>query len=315
MIITRTPLRISFVGGGSDLPWFYNEEPGACVTAAIDKYVYVTYSPKYEGTFRAAYSQMETVDNAADFKHELIRETLLATNNVFSGREIHSIADIPGGTGLGSSSAFTVGLLRSMYPNLVPVDLAMAAIGVEIDRCGKAIGVQDQMTGALGGIHIFGFGPKVEGHVLPARILAIECEYQQLSDHLLLFDTGMRRNKDASTLLVAQQQNRDEVRQLAAMAEPFAKALVAGEMKMCGTIMDDAWGIKRGFVANDKVNDWYRNAKWEGAWGGKLCGAGGGGFMLFMAPPQAHSRIEKVLGLRRVPIKVGVEGSKVIYSD
>lgn len=317
MIITRTPLRISFVGGGSDLPWFYNEEPGACVAAAIDKYVYVTYSTKYEDVYRAAYSQMETVDHIDQLQHELIREVLKAVQPDYAkmhGREIHSIADIPGGTGLGSSSAFTVGLLHALYPEMLPGPLALAAIGIELGQCHKAIGIQDQMIAAMGGVHLYGFGPKVGGQVVAPRITPVACDYEALSSHLLLLDTGLRRQEDAGVTLSGQVWDRELLRALAVMAEPFAKALAHGSFQLCGSIMDAAWMIKKQFVG-DVFDQWYRTAKIEGAWGGKLCGAGGGGFMLFMAPPETHVRIKAALRLRYVPIRVGVQGSQVVYQD
>jgi D-glycero-alpha-D-manno-heptose-7-phosphate kinase len=314
MILTRTPLRISFVGGGSDRPSFYNEEPGACVAAAIDKYVYVAVNPKYDGSIRAAYSVTENVASVDELQHELIREALKASYVLDGGIEIHSIADIPGGTGLGSSSSFTVGLLASLYTmNEIewygPQWLAHDACRIEIDRCAKQIGKQDQYTAAYGGVNLLGFTSK------GVTVAPIACDLDALSAHCLLLDTGMARQGDAGQVLAGQQQDRDDVRELAALAGTFAYTLRRNDFEMCGKIMDTAWMIKRGFIGSDQIDAWYSLACHWGAWGGKLCGAGGGGFLLFLAPPERHQAIIQALGLRHVPIRVGVPGCEVVYGS
>lgn len=312
MIITRTPLRISFVGGGSDLPWFYREEPGAVVNAAIDKYVYVTHSKKYEGTFRAAYSQMETVTDLHDLKHELIRETLLSDTTYYrlGGREIHSIADLPGSTGLGSSSAFTVGLCKAFWPYVDAAHLGALAADIEINKCKKTIGVQDHYIAAFGGVNTQVFVP-----THPMTPSAIDCDTDVLSDHCLLLDTGTRRVRDAGEEISAQNHDRESVRELAHLVTPFSEALQANDFESCGRVMHTAWEVKSALLKDQDIQDRYDIARMSGAWGGKLCGAGGGGFMLFLAPPGKHYAIATTLGMRRVSIKVGVEGSKVLYSD
>jgi D-glycero-alpha-D-manno-heptose-7-phosphate kinase len=306
---------VSFVGGGSDLPWFYQEEPGACVSAAIDKYVYVTVSDKYDGTIRAAYSTTENVAKVEDLQHELIRE-VLRWHDGTHGIEVHSIADIPGGTGLGSSSAFTVGLLHAHGPGATPKTYAEHACQIEIYQCGKPIGKQDQYAVAYGGVNLLTLGKQTGVNVEP-----ISCDYEALSDHCLLFDTGVRRLGDAAAEIMGQYHDRDNLRQLASLAMDFATELRFGHFDHCGEILDEAWKIKRQYVgrgissdANALISAVYAAARLNGAWGGKLCGAGGGGFMLFMAPPQAHEAIRSSLGLRQVPIRLGAEGSKVIYS-
>lgn len=313
MIITRTPLRISFVGGGSDRPSFYNEEPGACVAASIDKYVTVTVSDKYDGSIRVAYSQTEDVRHLDQLQHELAREALKTAGMFDGGIEIHSIADIPGGTGLGSSSSFTVGLLKALYTKQQLEHygshwLAHDATTVEISLCKKAIGKQDQYAAAYGGVNLLGFTSK------GVTVEPIESDLDALSSHCLLLDTGLARTGDAGVVLAGQQQDRDDVRLLAGMAHGFAGALARGDFEHCGSFMDAAWLLKRRFVgaAYDK---WYQAAEDAGAWGGKLCGAGGGGFLLFLAPPERHQAIIDALGLRHVPIRVGVKGCEVIYHD
>lgn len=313
MILTKTPLRISFVGGGSDRPSFYSEEPGVCIAAAIDKYVYVAVNPKYDGSIRAAYSVTENVNSVDELQHELIKEALRFLV-IDRGIEIHSIADIPGGTGLGSSSAFTVGLLAALDGwddpgHWTPQWLAEKACHIEIDRCRKPIGKQDQYTAAYGGLNLLGFTSK------GVTVSPIACDLDALSAHCLLLDTGLARQGDAGAVLASQQQDRDDVRELVDLALDFAAALAKNDLLLCGAIMADAWDIKRRFIRNPKVNFLYERAIEAGAWGGKLCGAGGGGFLLFLAPPERHAAITNALGLRRVPIRVGVAGCEVVWQS
>jgi D-glycero-alpha-D-manno-heptose-7-phosphate kinase len=306
VIVTKTPLRISFVGGGSDRPSFYQEEPGACVAAAIDKYVYVAVNPKYDGSIRAAYSVTENVPTVDLLQHELIREALRWTKRT-GGIEVHSIADLPGGTGLGSSSAFTVGLLSALDPYGEHLWAANIASQIEIEACGKPIGKQDQYTATYGGLNLLGF--TAQG----VTVSPIACDLDALSSHCLLLDTGLARQGDAGQQLASQQQDRDDVRELVRLAHYFAKHLADGELRNCGAAMDAAWMIKRGFVGSDQIDAWYSLACHWGAWGGKLCGAGGGGFLLFLAPPERHAAIVQALGLRHVPIRIGVEGCRVVH--
>jgi D-glycero-alpha-D-manno-heptose-7-phosphate kinase len=309
MILTRTPLRISFVGGGSDRPSFYQEEPGACVAAAIDKYVYVAVNPKYDGSIRAAYSITENVNSVDELQHELIREALEMCGPE-AGIEVHSIADIPSGTGLGSSSAFTVGLINALvmhaYGKAEPPGLAADACHIEIDRCHKPIGKQDQYTAAYGGLNLLGFTSQ------GVTVDPIACDLDALSAHCLLLDTGLTRQGDAGAVLASQQQDRDHIRALVELADGFAKELTNEDFEICGLLMDQAWQIKRQYV-DDVFDFMYGEAMQAGAWGGKLCGAGGGGFLLFLAPPDRHQAITSALGLRRVPIYVGVPGSEVVW--
>lgn len=306
MILTKTPLRISFVGGGSDRPWFYQEEPGACVAAAIDKYIYVVVNPKYDGAIRAAYSLTENVASVDQLQHELIREALIWTQRT-AGIEVHSIADLPGGSGLGSSSSFTVGLLAALDPYGDQKWTANIASQIEIEGCGKPIGKQDQYTAAYGGLNLLTFTSA------GVDVQPIACDMEALSAHCLLLDTGLARNGDAGQVLASQQQDRDDVRRLAVMAREFAHELSEGNLLRCGVIMSVAWDIKRRFVGNEQIDAWYWTALQSGAWGGKLCGAGGGGFLLFLAPPDRHAAIVQALGLHHVPIRVGVEGCRVVF--
>ncbi len=218
---------------------------------------------------------------------------------------------MPPAFGLGSSSSFTVGLLHALYPHAIAgaKDYAEMACEVELGCCHKPIGKQDQYTAAFGGINLLGFTSN------GVTVNPIDCDLDALSAHCLLLDTGMSRQGDAGAVLAAQQQDRDDVRELARLAEEFAHQLNEGELLRCGVLMSIAWDIKRRFVANKHIDTLYWKALAEGAWGGKLCGAGGGGFLLFLAPPEKHQGITQALGLRHVPIHVGVKGCEVVYAS
>lgn len=277
------------------------------MAAAIDKYVYVAVNEKYDGSIRAAYSITENVQSVDELRHELIRAALLSYP-MHGGVEIHSIADIPGGTGLGSSSAFMVGLIRALTPTFAPDGLSAAAATLEISFCQKPIGKQDQYTAAYGGVNLLSFSSQ------GVTVAPIACDLDALSSHCLLLDTGLARAGDAGAVLAGQTQDRDDVRTLATLARSFAQYLADGDLLGCGCTMHGAWMVKQRFVGTPQIDRWYFDAMQAGAWGGKLCGAGGGGFMLFLAPPERHAAIVQVLGLRHVPIRVGVPGCQVVYS-
>lgn len=317
MIISRTPLRISFVGGGSDLPAFYRESAGMVVSATIDKYVYLSVNKHYSGGVRVSYSQTENVSYAREVQHELVRACLQMAN-IRSGVEVVSVADVPHGTGLGSSSAFTVGLLTALYAHqgeFHPADgIAHDACHVEIGMCHQPIGKQDQYAAAFGGLRCYVFQPDEAVHneylAIPPEVL------DQFERRLLLFDTGLRR--DARDVLKSvTRHSQADVRAMANMAGAFRDALLCGRLDECGEIMDGAWWTKvrtADGVTSDQINYWYSCAKVAGAVGGKLCGAGGGGFMLFYAPEEKHGAIGRSLGLRRVPFRFSHQGATVIYA-
>lgn len=309
MIITRTPLRISFVGGGSDLPWFHQEDPGAVVAAAIDKYVYVAVKPEYTGRVLAHYRTTEDVATVAELRHDRMRAGLLSAG-ITDSIEVASMADVPGSTGLGGSSAFTVGLLRALHPEIGPAEpIARAACAIEINDCGAQIGKQDQYTAAYGGVNLLRFDRD--------RVTAepIACDLEALSAHCLLLDTGLSRQGDAGQMLAAQRRDREAPRELAYLAERFATVLAAGDLRRCGVILESAWSFKRRLCSTPQIDAWYNAARKAGAWGGKLCGAGGGGFLLFLAPPDRHTAIADALQLRRVPVTIVLHGSQVVYAD
>lgn len=323
MIITRTPYRISFAGGGSDLPAFYSEEPGMVVSAAIDKYVYITLDSHYDGQIRASYSCTENVAHVSELQHSLIRESLSLVG-VRRGVEITCHGNIPSGTGLGSSSSFTVGLLAALaaYQGCYvgAEQLAHDACRVEIERCKQPIGKQDQYAAAYGGLRAYTFHP--DGRV-GVEALAVGREVRaQLEQHLLLLDTGRRR--DAGAILgdvsaaMRDSRRRATVRSMANLAATFRQALLVGDLRECGDILDAAWRLKRNVasgVTDDPIDAAYSAALKAGAWGGKVCGAGGGGFLLFLAPRDRHAAIVAACGLRAVDVRLSDAGATVIYSS
>jgi D-glycero-alpha-D-manno-heptose-7-phosphate kinase len=322
MIISRTPLRISFVGGGTDLPAFYEEHGGAVVSAAIDKWISVIVAPRFERDVRVSYSRTEIVENAAAVEHELVREAMRLTG-VPRGVDIVTLADVPSrGTGLGSSSAVTVGLLNALYAfqgvYKPPLELAEQAAHVEIDVIGKPIGRQDQYAAAAGGVNFIEFLPRGAG----VRVEPLICPpgtLKQLQRSLLLFYTG--RQRPAESVLREQQQaiqNGQAVDRLTAMrdlAYELRDRLCAGDVDALARLLHANWELKRGLsrgVSNDDVDRWYELALAAGAGGGKLLGAGGGGFFLTCAPPDAHDAVRRALGdLREVPLRFAGRGTHI----
>lgn len=324
MIITRTPLRISLVGGGTDIPEFYQRKFGAVVSFAIDKYVYVSVNPKFDGRTRVSYSQTENVDNPRDLKHDLARETLKHFD--LRGLEITSVSDIPGeGTGLGSSSAFTVGLCVALNrliggrENVHPEVFAKLAYGIESGRCEHPVGQQDQFACAYGGLHYYQFN---SDHTVTVELLPLESDQKFfLTRDLMLFWTGQTRNANS---ILAEQAKRMEKNQdtavyadrLRDLAVELAERLRAGDIRDIGDFLHEGWYCKKNFSRNvsDEVMDTiYEKARSAGATGGKLCGAGGGGFFLFAVPPDRQEDVRRAVGLRQVPFRIVDRGSEIIY--
>jgi len=326
MIISRTPLRISFVGGGSDLAAFYLHEPGAVVATTIAKYVYINVNPKFDRRIRASYSRTEIVDHVEQLEHELVRESLRLTG-VDSAIEITSISDIPSrGTGLGSSSAYTVGLLNALHAYrglLAGADrLADEACTVEIDRCGKPIGKQDQYMVAHGGLKYISFTS--DGNVLVTPILcAIEVR-RRLREHLLLLYTGQTRSSEdvlpeqAHNMRV-DPQRRAAVRRMVELADQMRDQLAANKLDDFGALLHENWLAKRTLastVTSPAIDAAYESARRHGALGGKILGAGGGGFLLLYAPPDRHDEICQALpDLRPVSFSFEPQGSRLIYVE
>lgn len=323
MIISRTPLRMSFVGGGSDLSAFYREEPGAVLSTAIDKFVYVSVNPKFGGGIRLAYSQTEEVERLEQIQHRLFRATF-ETLGIDGGVEVTTTADIPSkGTGLGSSSTFTVGLLKVMTAYCgrdLPADLlANLACEVEIDRCGEPIGKQDQYAAAFGGMNLFEFMPdetvRVSPVVMSAQVRA------RMEAELLVFYTGKTRS--ASSILVAQSQAvndsadaRRALRRMVKLAYQMFDELSEGRIDAIGPVLNEGWSLKRTLargISDPDIDAWYDAGMKAGASGGKLLGAGAGGFLMFFAPVDRHEAIARAVQLPRMQVCFSAEGTKIVY--
>jgi len=326
MIITRTPLRISFVGGGSDLPAFYEQQQGAVVSTSINKYIYINVNPKFDHKIRASYSVTEIVDGVENVKHELIRESLKLLG-IDKGIEITSISDIPSqGTGLGSSGSYTVGLLNALYSysgHLAGAErLAHEACHIEIDRCNRSGGKQDQYIAAYGGLQYIRFNP--DGTVFVDPIICRPQTKDTLQKNMLMFYTGLTRNSEDILATQAQETranpNKQAVlREMVNLAHQLYRALCENLVDVFGEILHTNWLLKRQLVnsiSNDTIDTWYERARSAGAIGGKLMGAGGGGFLLFYAPRERHQDICRVLPeLQPVPFAFSPQGSKVIYVE
>lgn len=320
MLITRTPLRISLAGGGSDLPSYYRTKPGAVISFAIDKYVYVMVNRLFGGGIRVSYSKMENVSSVDEIKHELVRETL-RLHNIKNGLEIVSIADVPGsGTGLGSSSAFTVGLLKALGKDVHPSVLAERAYTVESEKCFHPVGKQDQYASSHGGMNFITFG---KNSVKVTPLYPSSKWRRNFEKHALLLWTGMVR--DANEILKQQSasfSNGSSIEvglHLSKHAHEMYQEILEGtDILRVGELLDKTWKTKKLMapgISNPKIDEWYETALELGASGGKLLGAGGGGFLLFIAPPDRHQYICNATGLQKVEFKFEMEGSKVIHAD
>lgn len=326
MIISRTPLRVSFAGGGTDLPAFYEKEAGAVVSTAINKYIYITTNRKFDDQVRASYSVTEIVPGAEDLKHELIRETLKLVG-IGKGIEITSISDIPSaGTGLGSSSTYTVGLLNALYAYtgrfVGPDRLAHEACRIEIDVCGKPIGKQDQFAAAFGGLQHIRFNP--DGGVFADPIICEPRTKERLQDRLLMLYTGVTRAADGILEEQARNTDADEarfatLRMMKRQAEEMKVALEGNCLDAFGELLHEGWELKKTLaegISNKRIDGWYTTARKHGAIGGKLLGAGGGGFLLLYAHPEQHGIICSALSeLRMTPFKFEQQGSKIIFVE
>lgn len=325
MIISRTPLRVSFVGGGSDLASFYSRSPGAVVSTAINKYIYIFVNQKFDQKIRASYSVTEIVDKVGGLKHDLIRESLKLLK-IKGGIEITSISDIPSeGTGLGSSSSYLVGLLNALHVykgDYVSAEtLAREACHIEIDILKKPIGKQDQYAAAYGGFNYFKFNSN--DTVLVEPIILDKKTRESVDSYLLFFYTGLTRT--SSSVLKKQKRNlatnADTFKQMQMMVDlaiPFRDALRGHYLSRIGKFIHENWLLKKRMakeISNPQIDKWYNKAIKSGASGGKLLGAGGGGFLLFWVPPQKQKRVIKALQLPGTPIHLEPFGSKIIYVE
>ncbi len=324
MIISRTPLRISFAGGGTDLPAFFREEPGAALSTTIDKYVYVVVNRRFEPEIRVSYSKTEIVESVSEIQHDLVREALRLTG-LPSHLEILTIADVPAGAGLGSSSSVTVGLLNAFYAFQgklrSPEELAHEACEIEIDFVGKPVGKQDQYAAAYGGFRLYRFEPG--GQVRQEPVLCTPELLSELQRNLLLFFTGVTRSADA----ILEQQSGNiasdgAVRRHLATLRDLAfelRMVLAGEQPLdrFGEILHEGWELKKRAaegISNPSIEEWYRKAIAAGALGGKLLGAGGGGCLLFYCPHQNQNSVRAELSdLPELHFRFEAEGSKILF--
>lgn len=324
MILTRTPFRVSFAGGGSDLPEFYRRSTGAVLSCTIDKAMYIAVHPYFHDKIRIKYSRTEDVASAAEVEHPLVRECLNLVG-IERGMEIASFADVPAGTGMGTSSAFTVGLLHALWTrsgkNPDAQELAAAACEIEIERAKEPIGKQDQYAAAYGGLNFIQFNKDETVEVHPVKCSAKTRE--ELSRRLMLFYIGLER--PAASILSEQGRNMADtnkfrsVEQMVELAMELRKSLERDSLDSFGDVLDQGWKLKRGLasgITNDVVERNYQLAREAGAAGGKLLGAGSGGFLLLSCALQKQEQVRKALvGLREMPVALTESGSEVVHND
>jgi len=326
MIITRSPLRITLGGGGTDLPSYYRDHTGFLISAAIDKYVYVTVTRPFTPGIYLKYSRLEHVDATEDVQHPIIREAIRQLDFKTPQIEITTLADIPAGTGLGSSGSFTTALLRALYAHrrklVHPNELAALACDIEINRLGEPIGKQDQYIAAYGGVTCFTFHPDER---VDAEPLAVPTSgLNDLEDNLLLFFTGFTRA--AGSILADQKartttQDREMLENLhyvKSLGLESRAALEAGQPAKFAGLMHEHWLHKKRRsqgMTNPQIDSWYELGRKNGAIGGKLVGAGGGGFLMFYA--EDHRRLRAAMaaeGLEEVRFRFDFEGTKVVFA-
>jgi D-glycero-alpha-D-manno-heptose-7-phosphate kinase len=322
MIIVQTPLRISLFGGGTDFPSFFKNEGGCVLTTAIDKYIFVTIKKRFDDKLRIGYTRTEMVDSVGEIQHELIRESLLKTG-IRSGVEVTTIGDIPeAGSGLGSSSTVTVGALQAMYTyngEIVSAErLAKEACEIEIEVLGRPIGIQDQYIAAYGGFRLMEFQP--DGNVDIQTVPLENQRCRKLNESLLLFYTGMSRK--SASILEEQKMNINQrlshLRRLKQLAYDARDELVSGNTDAIGEMLHESWLMKKELasqISNGTIDDMYIAARKAGAIGGKITGAGGGGFLLLFCPYERQDSVREALnGLQELPFTLEQDGTKVIFN-
>jgi D-glycero-alpha-D-manno-heptose-7-phosphate kinase len=322
MIISQTPLRISFVGGGTDLRSFYQHEDGMVLSSAIDKYVYVIVKERFDDKIYINYSIKEIVDNVSEIKHQLVREAMKKVG-IERGIEITTLADVPSeGSGLGSSSSITVGLLNALYnyagKQVTLEQIAREACEIEIDICKKPIGKQDQYIAAFGGLNTITFHS--DESVSISRVPVFSTNLLILGSRLLLFYTNKTRNADV--ILKKQNQNTEEKRESLRKMKNFVlrleRSLKNNNFNQLGKLLHENWLLKKslvGDISNSEIDDMYNTAMDAGALGGKICGAGGGGFLLLYVPKAKQDNVRAALSdYRELPFMLDSFGSRIIFN-
>ncbi len=325
MIITKTPLRMSFAGGGSDLKSFYSKFGGAVLSTSIDKYIYVNINKKFDQGIRVAYSVNEEVSKIEDLMHPIVKAALKFMG-LEQGIEITTIADIPSrGTGLGSSSSFTSGLLNGLYRYLgIPITsnkLADLSCHIEIDLCEEPIGKQDQYAAVYGGFNLIEFQKNED--VLVTPIKCSKKTKKNIEDNIVIFYTGMNRKSSVilseQTKDMGKKNKQDIVKEMVNLCYLLAKDIEEDNISNFGEILHDNWMLKKKIndsISNTKIDAWYEIAKSSGSIGGKLLGAGAGGFLMFYAKKSNHDDIIHSLSdLEHIPICFDNTGSTVVYDD
>ena len=322
MIVVQSPLRVSLLGGGTDFPSFFAEEGGCVLSCTIDKYIFVTVKKRFDQKLRVGYTRTEIVDRLEEIQHDLIREALRKTG-IREGVEITTMGDIPsGGSGLGSSSTVTVGALHALYSflgeSVSPQRLAQEACEIEIGILGKPIGIQDQYIAAFGGLRFMEFGP---GGQIAIRSINLQPDVQRrLDESLLLFYTGITRQ--AETILQDQKtniRNRLQIlREIRSLAYAARDELLAGNCESLGSLLHENWILKKQLatqISNGRIEEMYAAARAAGALGGKITGAGGGGFLLLYCPSGSQESVRAALGsFQELPIRLERDGAKVIFN-
>lgn len=324
MIISRTPLRMSFVGGGSDMPNFYREHGGAVLSTAIDKYIYVTINKKFDNELRLSYSKTENVKSTWEIEHQLVR-ACLSRYGINGGLEITTVADIPSkGTGLGSSSSFTVSFLHCLHAyfgrHVSNEMLGAEASDIEINVCCEPIGKQDQYAAAYGGFNFYEFNPDDSVKVSP--LISNPKTLNTIKNNLLMFYTGITRS--ASNLLKKQNEQiasskikQDTLKHMVSLAYTLRNELQNNNTDAFGEILHENWLLKKSLIteiSNDNINYWYQSAINAGAIGGKILGAGAGGFLIFYAPKEKHDGIiHQLKDLKHIDFNFEKNGSQIIF--
>jgi D-glycero-alpha-D-manno-heptose-7-phosphate kinase len=321
MIISRTPLRVSFAGGGTDIPDYYRNGYGAVTSATIRKYMYVTVNRRFDKDLRVSYSKTEIVDHIDKLEHGIVREALKKVG-LTEGVEVTTIADIPSkGTGLGSSSALAVGLLNALYAfkgyRASPKKLAEEAFEIEVERLGEPIGKQDQYISAYGGLQHIRFN--ADETVILDPVICPPKTKRDIENHLLLFYTG--RTRQSGDILTKQRgntpKNKDTLDKMRDQAEELFRSLTSLQVDRLGEILRDGWNFKKSLakgISDEHIDQLYEEALAAGAVGGKITGAGGGGFLLLFVPPDKQWSVRNALAeLREIEFKLEPQGSKIIY--
>ncbi|MBW1696684.1 MAG: GHMP kinase [Deltaproteobacteria bacterium] len=325
MVIVKTPLRISFVGGGSDMKNYYSRKTGSVVSTTIDKYVYAIVKERFDELIYVNYSKKECVDHIDKIRHDLVREAMKMTG-ITKGIEITTLADIPSmGSGLGSSSSITVALLHALYTYqnvlITAEQLAADACRIEIDILGKPIGRQDQYAAAYGGLNKFTFHKGGLTHRIPVKMSG--AAKRKFASSLILYYTGITRSSDkilseqSSNLL--SKERFLSMEKMVSLVDPFVDAMVRGDIEKCGELMAQNWELKQKMatgISNRKIQRMYKKALEAGALAGKVAGAGGGGFLLLMVPRERQNAVfEAMREYRELPFMIEESGSKVIFDD